>query len=124
MTEYDITPPPDRLADRVQLRTAFTVERGDVVRFMVQLEYWLDGKWRPVVRYDHDRDAEGGHDITEEGLHMDVYRNGEKLRSEDITGPIPAAEGFDYAEEDLRENVQQYIKRYERWHDIRDGSSL
>lgn len=43
MTGYDMTPPPDRLADRVQLRTAFTVETGDVVRFMVQLEYWLRG---------------------------------------------------------------------------------
>ncbi len=38
MAEYDTTPPPDRLADRVQLRTAFTVYQGEVVRFMVQLE--------------------------------------------------------------------------------------
>jgi len=124
MTSYETTPPPDRLADRVQLRTAFTVEAGAVVRFMVQLEYWLEGDWQPVVRYDHDEDPTIGHDITEEGLHMDVYRDGEKEFVEDVTGPIPAAEGFDYAEEDLRENVQQYIKRFETWHGVRNGSSL
>ena len=31
MSEYEVTP-PDRLADRVQLRTAFSTERGEVTR--------------------------------------------------------------------------------------------
>jgi hypothetical protein len=38
----------------------------EVTRFVIQLEYWLDGDWREVVRYDHDHDAPGGHDVTEE----------------------------------------------------------
>ena len=91
---------------------------------MVQLEYWHSGDWKPVVRYDHDRDAEDGHDIAAEGLHMDIYRNGEKVNVKDITGPIPPADGFDYAEDDLRENIQQYIKRFEQWRDINNGSNL
>lgn len=124
MPNYEVTPPPDRIADRVQIRSGFTTERGEVIRFMVQLEYWYEGNWTPVVRYDHDRYAEGGHDITEEGLHMDIYRNGEKVDVKDVSGAIPAAEGFDYAEDDLRENIQQYIKRFEQWHDIRNGSDL
>jgi len=124
MPDYNVTPPPDRLADRVQLRTAFTTEKGEVVRFLVQLEYWLDGDWQPVVRYDHDREAPGGHDIAEEGLHMDVYRNGEKVDAKDVSGPISPAEGLNHAEDDLRENVERYIKRFERWHDIRNGSDL
>jgi len=124
MTEYDVTPPPKRLADRVQLRTAFTTHQGDVVRFMVQLEYWLNGGWNPVVRYDHDKDAPGGHDISEEGLHMDVYRDNEKVDVKDVSGPIDPAEGFNYAEEDLRGNVEHYIKRFEQWHDIRERSGL
>ena len=102
MTDYEVTPPPDRLADRVQLRTAFSTERGEVTRFIIQLEYWLEGDWREVVRYDHDRDAAGGHDITKEGLHRDIYRDGEKIRSEDVSSPIPANDGFDAAEEDLQ----------------------
>ena len=97
MTEYDIEPPPDRLSDRVQFRTAYTVDQGEVVRFMTQLEYWLDGDWQVVVRYDHDRHAPGGHDISDEGLHLDVYRDGVKVRTERVTGPIPATDGFEAA---------------------------
>ena len=91
---------------------------------MVQLEYWLDGDWREVVRYDHDRDAEGGHDITTEGLHHDVYRDGEKERTERVTGPIPADEGFNHAEDDLAKNAEEYTKRFESWHDIKNGTNL
>jgi hypothetical protein len=119
-----VTPPPDRLADRVQIRTAFSTERGEVTRFMIQLEYWLEGDWREVVRYDHDRDAAGGHDITEEGLHRDSYRDGEKIRSKDVSPPIPANGGFDAAEEDLRENAEGFIKRFEKWHGVKDRSDL
>lgn len=124
MTDYEVTPPPKRLADRVQLRTAFTAERGDLVRFMSQLEYWLDGDWQEVVRYDHNREAEGGHDVTEEGLHRDVYHDGEKVDTVQVTGPIPAKEGFDHAEDDLRENAQRYIRRFEQWHGVKDTTDL
>jgi len=124
MVDYEITPPPDRLADRVQIRTAFSTDRGEVRRFMIQLEYWLDGEWVEVVRYDHDASAEGGHDVTEEGLHRDVYREGAKLRSESVSGPIPANDAFEHAEEDLRENAERFIKRFEQWHDIRDRTNL
>lgn len=124
MAPYEVTPPPDRLADRVQLRTAFSTDRGDVTRFLVQLEYWLDGDWREVVRYDHDSEAPAGHDIAEEGLHMDVYRNGEKVRTEVVTAPIPPGGGFNAAEEDLQENAERYVKRFEQWHGVKDGSDL
>jgi hypothetical protein len=119
-----VTPSPDRLAERVQVPTAFSTERGEVSRFVIQREYWLDGDWREVVRYDHDRDAPGGHDVTNEGLHRDVYRDGEKYRTEAVSPPIPANEAFDHAEEDLRENVERVIKRSERWHGVTDRSDL
>lgn len=124
MSDYEVAPPPDRLADRVQLRTAFSTERGRVTRFMIQLEYWLNGDWREVARYDHDEAAPGGHDVTEDGVHRDVYRYGEKHRTEDVSPPIPANEAFDYAEEDLRENVERFIKRFEKWHGVTDRSDL
>ena len=124
MTDYDVTPPPDRIAQRVQLRTRFSTEQGTVSRFMIQLEYWLGGEWHEVVRYDHDRDAAGGHDITTEGLHRDIYRDDEKYRTEQVTGPIPANKGFNAAEEDLQDNAEGYIKRFESWHGIKNGTSL
>lgn len=73
MMEYEVAPPPTRLAEGVQIRLGFTSDRGDVVRFVAQLEYWLDGDWCAVVRYDHDREAVGGHNVEVEGLHRDVY---------------------------------------------------
>ena len=53
-------------------------------------------------------------------MHRDVYRDGEKHRTEEVSPPIPANEAFDYAEEDLREHVEAFVKRFERWHGVTD----
>lgn len=123
MVGDDVTPPPERIADRVQLRTAFSTSRGEVTRFLVQLEYWLDGGWQEVVRYDHERDAPGGHDVDEEGLHRDVFRDGEKYCTVQLASDISANEAFEFAEDDLRENAERYIRRFESWHGVRDRDS-
>ena len=73
---------------------------------------------------NHGRDAPGGHDITEEGLHRDIYRDGKKTRPEGVSLPIPANEGFDAAEEDLLENVEGFIESFEEWHGVKGGSDL
>jgi hypothetical protein len=90
---------------------------------MIQVEYWFDGDWRIVVRYDHDQASPGGHDVPSEGLHRDIYRDGKKYRTEEISGPIPANRGFDVAEEDLRENIERFVRRFEQWHGVKDGST-
>lgn len=41
-----------------------------------------------------------------------------------MSPPIPANDGFDYAEEDLRENVERFIKRFEQWHGVNDETNL
>jgi len=102
----------------VRTRIGYSHDRGRVTRFVVQLEHQFEGSWRTVVRYDHD---EGGaeemtHDVTEEGLHMDVYRDAEKTRTEQITGPIPAGVAFTHAEEHLAEHRERFISRFEQWH--------
>lgn len=124
MPDYDVTPPPERVASRVRLRTAFTTSRGDVTAFLVQLEYLIPPGWEVVGRYDHDSATELGHDVTEDGLHRDVYRAGQKYFVEQVTGPIPATDGFDFAEEDLRNNAERYVKRFEKWRGIRDRTDL
>jgi hypothetical protein len=102
-------------------RFGYTHEHGEVTRFTVQLEYLLDGRWTPVVRYDHDGVTDrGGHDVTEAGLHMDVYRDGEKLRQEYIAPPMPAGVALNFAEDHLRENMQRFTERFEEWHGIRN----
>ena len=124
MPSYDVEPPPKRLGDRVQLRYPFSKEGGQITAFAVQLEYWLDGDWQPVVRYDHNPGMSGGHDVREEGLHRDIYRGGRKVEQEVLTPPIEPNEALNIAEEDLAERPKEYIRTFERWHNVRDTTDL
>lgn len=72
VAEYDVTLLPEPIAEHVRLRTAFSTERGRLIRFVSQLEYRIAGEWWVVVRYDHDAEAAGGHDVARDGLHRDV----------------------------------------------------
>lgn len=117
MTEYDrVDKIP--LTTKAQLRRGIATERGRVSRFFAQLEYLLGNEWAEVVRFDHDEDAEGGHDVTEEGVHMDVYRDGKKIDTVQIAGPMPAGEALDLAEDHLAEELERLIRRFEQWHNL------
>ena len=103
----------------VRRRVGISTEKGRVVRFVVQLEYRLHGSWTPVIRFDHDPVSAIAHDVTDDGIHMDVYRNGEKHRTEEVFPPMTAGEALTYAEEHLRKHYQRYVRRFERWHGIK-----
>lgn len=102
----------------INLRAGFTTERGAVTRFFVQLEYWLDGEWLEVVRFDHDPASDGGHDITEDGLHVDVFRDGQKYRVETDFPPVELNRAPRYCTAYVREHADRLIRRFERWHDV------
>lgn len=104
---------------RVRRRIGYSYDHRIVTRFVVQLEYRLNDGWAEVVRFDHDPEGEQGHDVTVEGVHMDVYRNGEKIQSPEIFPPMPANDALTSAEEHLTQHGERYIKRFEEWHDIR-----
>jgi hypothetical protein len=91
-----------------------------VTRFVVQLEYRFNGDWREIVRFDHDPESDRAHDVTREGVHMDVYRDGEKLRSEEVFPPMHASDALTFAEEHLNQHAERHIKRFEIWHGIRN----
>ncbi len=69
-----------------RIRRELVTERGEPVRFVAQLEYDIQAtptgentsEWRTVARFDHHSEAEHGHDIAEEGLHLDLYKDSEK----------------------------------------------
>ena len=105
---------------RVRRRIGYSHDHGDVTRFAVQLEYRLESDWMEVVRFDHDPASEHGHDATVEGVHMDVYRGGVKIRTEEVFPPMPASEALSFAEEHLAEHAERYIRRFEEWHGIRN----
>jgi hypothetical protein len=110
----------------IRRRIGVSVDDGLVTRFVVQLEYLIDpiaNRWATVVRYDHDSEgaAEATHDVTEEGLHIDIYRDGEKYDSHELTPPLPASEALEAAEEHLTEHLEGYIRRFEQWHGMNNS---
>lgn len=100
-------------------RLGYSHEKGEVTRFVAQLEYFLSGSWVEVVRFDHDPTANHCHDVTKEGVHMDIYRDGEKFRTEEVFPPMEPSEALTYAEDHLNQHAKRYIKRFEEWHGIR-----
>lgn len=107
----------------VRRRLGIDTERGTVTRFVLQLEYLVEpgpDEWSTVVRYDHDTGGsdEATHDVTEEGLHIDIYRDGKKYRTHELTPPLSAAEALEHAEDHLTTHAEGYIRRFERWHGI------
>jgi hypothetical protein len=90
------------------------------------LEYLIDpisGEWATVVRYDHDAEGsqKAAHDVTEEGLHIDIYRDGEKVDTNELTPPLPANDALEVAEDHLAEHMEGYVHRFEQWHGIKPG---
>ena len=114
--EREFTTPLDYRARR---RIGYSHDSRAVTRFVVQLEHKLQGDWVEVVRFDHDPEAEQGHDVTTEGVHIDVYRDSEKVRSPEIFPPMPANDALTSAEEHLTYHGERYVKRFEEWHGIR-----
>lgn len=110
----------DQRTPNVRVRLGYSHEKGAISRFVVQLEYRHDGEWFEVVRYDHDPASEHGHDVEEEGLHIDIYRDGEKHRTEYIAPPMPAGVALDRAEDHLTKNFEAFVRRFEEWHRIRN----
>lgn len=110
------------LAGPTQVRIGFDREKDAVERFVVQLEYHHDEEWHTVVRYDHDGtgESEHAHDVTEDGIHIDIYRDDEKFATEYVAMAQTGAKAFNRVEDHLAENLQRFITRYERWHGIKD----
>jgi hypothetical protein len=100
-------------------RLGYNRTRDELTRFLVQLEYKIDDEWHSVVRYDHDTGGDFGHDVSEEGVHIDIYRSGEKHRTEYVAPPMPAKRALDRAEDHLFNNLEGFIRRFEEWHEIK-----
>lgn len=119
------------------LRVEIDKVRGTPVQFTVQLEYRLVndnratiddlrddrdegrlGEWVPVVRFDHSSEGEMSHDIREEGLHMDIYRDGRKHLVKEDFPSVPLLHAVHYCETYIQDNADQLLRRFEQWHDL------
>jgi hypothetical protein len=88
-------------------------------RFLIQLEYRVEDDWTPVVRFDHNPAAPTGHDITEEGLHMDVFRDGEKVRVKRDFPPVSLSYAPRYCVLYIKNNAEPLLRRFEQWHNLK-----
>lgn len=112
-----------------RIRRRIEVNQGVVRAFTMQLEYNLEPRperrevwqWTPVARFDHNAAPTDGHDIREEGLHMDLYRNGEKDTVYTDFPKVPLNQAPDFCESFLEKNSERYLAWFERDHDIVPG---
>lgn len=115
---------PDRLFidwieyPHAQLRFDLETERGTPARFLIQLEYCVEGDWVPVAHFDHNPEGTYGHDVTEEGLHLDIYRDGEQVRTKRDFPTVPLSNAPDYYVSYLKTNADPLLRRFEQWHSL------
>jgi len=109
-----------------RIRRELDTEQDTVTRFVVQLEYniatidsgYEDPEWRVVARFDHDVTSEGGHDIRDEGLHLDIYRDGRRYERSRSFPRLSVGRAMRYAEAYLQTHSEQLLGRFEEWHDL------
>lgn len=92
------------LDDDNTLRVRFELERGQVLKFVVQLECYLDDEWVPVVRYDT------AHDFAHcDRLHPYEATVKTRMDTQDYN------EALTFAIRDLVDNWSDYRRRYKEW---------
>ncbi|EMA53734.1 DUF7718 family protein [Halococcus salifodinae] len=101
-----------------QLRFVLETQRGTPTRFLVQLEYCVEDEWRPVVHFEHNPDGTYGHDLTVEGLHMDIYRDGEQHLVRQDFPPVELSNAPTYCESYIKTEASRLLRRYEQWHNL------
>jgi len=107
-----------------RLRRELAVDGGVPTRFVYQLEYDLDAtvdglpphNWQAVARMDHD--ITGPHNVAEEGLHIDLYRDGEKIKQSREFPDVPLELAPTFCEAYLLRRSDFFLDRFERWHNV------
>ena len=109
-----------------RIRRDLATDQGQVRSFVYQMEYDIEATptgqntpdWRTVARFDHSISGEHSHDVREEGLHLDIYRDEEK--EEVITDFPPVRLEFAprFCEELLKSEADALLERFERWHGL------
>jgi hypothetical protein len=87
------------------VRVAFDFDRGRVTDFVVQLECWIEDRWRPVARYDaaHGR------------AHRDVLDwDGRVVEKDWLPAELTYNRAMALGERDLAENAETYRSEFLR----------
>ena len=94
---YDVSKRVDAGRPDCHITVGFDRERGDIPRFLVQLHYQAETapvRWTELARMDHNETDPLGHDVYQEGLHVDVARrSADTVHLEVRHAPLPANRG-------------------------------
>lgn len=101
------------------ITVGFDQQQQHIPRFLVQLHYQAEKgplRWRVIARMDHNETAAIGHDVYQEGLHVDVDRRGKTTVHLDVPhSPLPASRGtvLRACDEYLRREPEYFIDVFE-----------
>lgn len=97
----------------------FDTTQTNLPRFLVQLHY-ISGKdpteWSSIARVDHNETSEMGHDVYEEGLHVDIgRRTSPEVTREPPQPPLPSSRGqvLRACANYLSDNADWFVDAYE-----------
>lgn len=77
--------------------------RGTILSFCIRLEAFIEGEIKEICRYDTSHSF----------FHMDqLYKSGRKEKL--IIGNLSLREAFEFAERDLINNREKYVKKYKK----------
>lgn len=86
-----------------------------LTRFRVQLEHHVIDEWQQIVGSDHNPGSDAGHDVTEEGVHLDVYRGGDRIDRKRLFGSTTPENALTIADDHIKENFERYVRDYRQW---------
>lgn len=101
-----------------EMRYGATIDRGSVEAFVVQLYSWHDGSWRIACQFDHTPSRSGGHDVTTDGVHLDLFdAEGTKVGVETANhpGPVAAEFAYNYATRYIERRNELLLQRWPTW---------
>lgn len=115
--EWFVWPGDDtRLPQPTRLRFGYSRRGSELLRFVVQLEYWHAGKWLQVARFEHDDEGPNYRNVKEAGLHLDLYNPaGDQVEKVTWWTPQPANEAMGVADAYIREHAERLTRRFETW---------
>ncbi len=86
----------------VRYRVAFTVDRGRIVEFVVQLEVAAEKQWKPVVRYD-----------TAHGFaHCDRYSPDGNVKRHELLPVADFNQALTFATQSIRRDWQDFVQPF------------
>lgn len=107
--------PTARIQERIYWNGEIVTEFCVQLEYNVAVHYEMDrNSWRAVARFDHNVSPHRGHDIRDEGLHMDLFPKTDYEREVKDFPAVPLRDAPNYSRRFLEERHSHYLGRYER----------